>query len=77
MKKVLFALLIIASVVTGSAFAQGSSPDCDFDAVVTSFADAVVEGVNCAPKSGQKTQQFKVTLHDLEVKAASNSTGVR
>ena len=45
MKKVLFALLIIASVVTGSAFAQGSSPDCDFDAVVTSFADAVVEGV--------------------------------
>jgi tetratricopeptide (TPR) repeat protein len=33
--------------------------------------------MNCAPKFGQKTQQFKVTLHDLEVKAASNSTGVR
>ena len=37
----------------------------------------LVDHLNCAPKSGQKTQQFKVTLHDLEVKAASNSTGVR
>jgi hypothetical protein len=43
MKRLLFALFIAASIVTGSVYAQGSSPDCDPDAVVTSFADAVIE----------------------------------
>lgn len=44
MKRILFALLVVASIFA-SAYAQGDSPDCDPDAVVTSFADAVVEGI--------------------------------
>lgn len=43
MKRILFALFIVSSIVVGSAGAQGSAPDCAPDAVVTLFADAVVE----------------------------------
>jgi hypothetical protein len=44
MKRLWFAMLIVTSLFT-TIYAQGDSPDCDPDAVVTSFADAVIEDI--------------------------------